>query len=817
MTSGVAAIRGGSGVDCCTSKRNVTPVGFSPNGMRWTNEQPGVCTLTVDGLDCASCAATIGRALRSVAGVEEVQADVVAERVTVRHAGRVTEAELRAAISRAGYRVRESREMPRQVYRVEGMCCASEGRLIEERLGSRHDVVALDFDYVGQTMIVEGAIGPREVERLVGELGMKAGLTEGSFAESAGDASERRNRDLVVAVAGAFWLAAVLAGFFSVPAVQPVFAVAAIVVGGRYIVPRGLMAARSGALDMNFLMSVAALGAIIIGEFMEGATAMFLFAFAQLLEARTMDRARNAIRSLMDLTPVTATVIRDASETRVPADSVAVGETVVIRPGEKVPVDGLVAAGHSSVNQAPITGESMPAPKEPGDPVFAGSINGEGVLEVRTTRSAEDTTLARIVHSVEEAQASRAPSQSFVDRFARIYTPAVVATAAATAVLPPVLGLGAWGDWFYRGLVLLVVACPCALVISTPVTIVSALAGAARRGILIKGGLFLENAGNSRVVAIDKTGTLTSGEPNVIQVHALDGNDPNELVALAASAESRSEHPLAQAVLDHAALKGIHTRTASNVVALPGRGVRASIGGQIVYVGSERLFRELGVQHSDLDRVRGREEVGATTIFVGSAPNEATPPTLLGMIVMADRLRPGAQQALLSLRDAGVEKLVMLTGDNSVTAAAIARSLPALDEFRAELLPQDKVHAVRELRNEFGRITFVGDGINDAPALAVADVGVAMGSAGTDAALETADIALMGDDLTRLPLMFRTARKAERIIKTNIVFSLVTKAVFVVLAVFGWATLWMAVLADMGTSLIVIMNGMRAMRVREVA
>lgn len=771
------------------------------------------CTLVVEGLDCASCAASVDRALRSVPGVEAVQTDVVGERVTVGYTNRLgDEQKLKAAIRRAGYRVRERAPAAVSVFAVEGLCCATEARQIEDQLGGRPDVDRLAFDFVGRRVTVEGRVPAEQVELAVGRLGMRARRVDRGDASTS--AEGRATRMMLVVGAGTLWLFALLANYFGADqGVVALFSIGAIGVGGRYIIPRGLKAARSGALDMNFLMSVAAVGAIGIGEYLEGASAMFLFALAQLLEARSMDRARNAIRALMDLSPTVATVLRNGGEERIAADQVEVGEVVVVRPGEKIPVDGAVRTGDSMVNQAPITGESIPVAKAPGADVFAGTLNGEGVLEITSTRPAEDSTLARIIQSVEEAQAVRAPSQNFVDRFARIYTPTVVIAAASIAVLPP-LALGAsWEIWIYRALVLLVVACPCALVISTPVTIVSALAGAARRGILIKGGLHLENAGRSRVIALDKTGTLTDGEPAVIEVRALGQNGIEEVLALATGAETRSEHPLARAILRYASHSGVLPTSATQTAAIPGKGVRARIGEHVVYVGTQRLFRELGVESFEGEStIAPLEAAGRTVVLVGRSEREGGEVAVVGIIAIADRVRDGAADAIRELHEAGIERVVMLTGDNAGTAQSVRDSLPGIDEFRAELLPQDKVHAVRELRERFGVVTFVGDGINDAPALAAADVGVAMGSAGTDAALETADIALMADDLRRLPTTIRMARKAEGIIRVNIAFSLITKAVFVALALLGWATLWMAVAADMGTSLLVTINGMRAMR-----
>ncbi|HEX2187324.1 MAG TPA: heavy metal translocating P-type ATPase, partial [Longimicrobiaceae bacterium] len=564
------------------------------------------CTLEVGGMDCASCAAHVDRALRALEGVQDVRVDVVGGRVTVEYAeGKLARGDLAGAIRRVGYAV-EDEAAGREVFEVEGMDCADEARLIEGKLGKLPGVARLGFDLVGRRLTVEGEVAAAEVERAVAELGMRARRVGAERVEAGW--WERRGRLALATVSGVLWALSLAAGqLLDGEWVTAALAVGAIVSGGWYIVPRGMRAAAAGALDMNFLMSIAAAGALVIGEYGEAASAMFLFSVAQLLESFSMDRARNAIRALMELAPAEATVLRGGRELRVPADRVKPGETVVVRPGEKVPVDGEVLAGRSGVNQAPITGESMPVDKEPGAEVFAGSLNGEGALEVRSTRSAEDTTLARIIHAVEEAQATRAPAQAFVDRFARVYTPGVVAAALLVFLVPPLAGAGAWGEWFYRALVLLVVACPCALVISTPVTIVSALAGAARRGILVKGGVHLETAGRARVVALDKTGTLTEGHPAVVDVAALDGSTPREVLALAAAAEARSEHPIARAIVRAAGREGIEAAAAAETTALVGRGLRARVAGRTVYLGSERLFAELGA----LDEPARRRPPGA--------------------------------------------------------------------------------------------------------------------------------------------------------------------------------------------------------------
>ncbi|MFW6079169.1 MAG: heavy metal translocating P-type ATPase [Gemmatimonadota bacterium] len=731
---------------------------------------PGRCTLGVDGLDCASCAATVEEALAALPGVLAVRTDTIAERVTVEHEGAgVTREDLARAIARLGYRVADGGD---------------------------------------------GGTGPR-------------GAAEDDAPRSWW--SRHGGLALVVASGGFFALALVADHLLGMPRLAAACALAAVAAGGRHVFPRGLHALLNRALDMNFLMSAAAIGALAIGEWAEAASVIFLFALAQLLETRSIDRARRAIRSLMELSPAEATVLRDGREVRIPAGRVAVGEVVVVRPGEKVPVDGEVVAGVSTVDEAPITGESLPVGKEPGGAVFAGTLNGGGALEVRSTRSAADTTLARIIHAVEEARATRAPSQAFVDRFARIYTPAVVAAAVALALIPPALGAGAWGEWFYRALVLLVVACPCALVISTPVTVVSALTGAARNGILVKGGLHLENAGRARVLAIDKTGTLTTGRPQVVDVVGLNGAAPDRVLRLAATAERRSDHPFARAVLRRAAERGIEPDAPDSTEAVPGLGVRARSGDAEILVGNERFMLDRGVRQHGRDAADHPAEndrspasvarsaaPGRTTVFVAQRTDPDPHPRLVGLITLADRPRPEAAPALAALRAAGIRRVVMLTGDDERTAAAVADQLrrdgAGHIEVRAGLLPEEKLRTLHALRSEHGSLLMAGDGVNDAPALAAADVGIAMGAAGTDVALETADVALMTDDLSKLPTTVRLARKAERIIRVNIGLSLAIKAAFVALAALGIATLWMAVLADMGASLIVIANGMRALR-----
>jgi Cd2+/Zn2+-exporting ATPase len=560
------------------------------------------------------------------------------------------------------------------------------------------------------------------------------------------------------------------------------------------------------SLDINVLMLVAVIGAMLIGEWSEGATVTFLFAFAQILEARSMDRARHAIRALMDLSPPEAVVRRGSREVRVPVEAVRVDEILLVKPGEKIPLDGVVVSGTSPVNQAPITGESLPVDKSAGDDVFAGTINGYGALDVRVTHLRQDTTLARIIALVELAQSQRAPSQAFVERFAAYYTPAVIALAIGIAAVPPFVLGQPFEMWFYRALVLLVISCPCALVISTPVSVVSAIATAARRGVLIKGGVHLERIGSIRCVAFDKTGTLTKGAPHVVDVIPLNETAVDEILEIAAGLEARSEHPVGRAILARAVESGIALPAYAEFQSIPGRGAEAVVDGHPALIGNHRLIEERGLCnaaiHSTLEALAAS---GRTAVLVA---RQGRP---LGIIALADRPRESARDAIEMLRQQGVQRIVMLTGDNQASADALAREI-GVDETHAELLPQDKVAVVHALKKKYGAVAMVGDGVNDAPALAAADVGIAMGAAGTDAALETADIALMADELLKIPFAMRLGRATLRNIQVNVTLSLGLKAVFLGLAVTGSATLWMAVMADMGASLLVIANGMRLLR-----
>ena len=689
-------------------------------------------------------------------------------------------------------------------FRVEGMDCHEEVKILERRLSRLSGLESLDADVLGQRLRIKydaARLSTDAIAEAVSQTGMRAWLEHEQPAAPRGD----WRRHLVVG-SGVLFAAGLALQFFGarVPA-WPLLA-ASVALGSVTTARRALASVRARHLDIHVLMIVAVIGAVILGEWSEAASVVFLFALAQLLEAGAMERARGAIRALMELAPADALVRRNGRQERIPVDDVVAGDTVLVGPGEKIPVDGRVIAGRSHVNQAPVTGESLPAEKEAGDDVFAGTINGRGALDIETTRVRRDSTLARIIHLVERAQAQRAPSQAFVDRFARIYTPIVLTLAVLVAVVPPLVAGGAWGEWFYRALVLLVISCPCALVISTPVSIVSGLAAAARKGVLIKGGAHLEKLAQVTCVAFDKTGTLSQGRLHVQSITALNGATTDGILARAAALERRSEHPIGRAIVERAERLGLQIPESSGFHATPGRGAEAIVGGVPVMAGSLRFLSEAKLSSADVElAVETVSSAGSTPVLVASDG------VVIGVIGVADETRPGAPEAIDVLRAQGIRHIAMLTGDQQAAARAFGRAT-GVDEVLADLLPEDKLAAVGELRARHGVVAMVGDGVNDAPALAAADVGIAMGAAGTDVALETADVALMADELGKIAYAIRLSRATTRNIRANIAFSLALKGAFLAMAVAGVATLWMAVAADMGASLLVIGNALRLLR-----
>lgn len=685
------------------------------------------------------------------------------------------------------------------------MDCAAK---FEKDVAAIPGVTRASLNFGASKLTVEGAFDPEAVS-LAGTRHDIIARPEGEKAEDKQTFWQKYQR---VAISGISGLA-LLVGWIleQVNISEPIsigLFLTAIIIGGYATARKAFFSIQKLNFDMNVLMTVAVTGAALIGEWSEGASVAFLYSVSNTLESYTMEKARQSIRELMDIAPKEALIRRNGDEILLPVDEIRVGDILIVKPGEKIAIDGKIVKGHSSINQAAITGESIPVEKGVGAEVFAGTLNQEGAIEVEVTKLVNDTTIARIIHMVEEAQAQKAPSQQFVDRFATVYTPIVIVLAAGIVLIPPLAFGLPWAPWIYRGLALLVVACPCALVISTPVALVSAIGNAARNGVLIKGGAYLEEAGSLSVVAFDKTGTLTIGRPVVTDVIPAPGLDKKHLLLMAASIEQLSEHPLAKAIVTRAKDDNLELVPVEKFSAITGKGAEAEIGGKFYFIGSPRLFSELGANTGSIEQaVTQLQEQGKTAMVLG------TETEILGVIAVADEVRETSKAAIRQLKQAGVKRTVMLTGDNQATAAAIAEKT-GIDEFDAELLPENKVEAVQKLLAKYGKVAMVGDGINDAPALATATVGIAMGGAGTDTALETADIALMADDLSKLPFLMRLSKAALGVIKQNISFSLVIKLIAVVAVFPGWLTLWLAILADMGASVLVTLNSIRLIKVK---
>lgn len=588
-------------------------------------------------------------------------------------------------------------------------------------------------------------------------------------------------------------------------AVKVIFGLA-ILVGGYYPARAGLSALKTATLNINTLLVTATIGALLLNLWEEAAVLVFVFSLGGVLETYAVDRGRGAIRALMELIPRQALVVRDGKERRVPVDRVEVGETVHVRPGEKIPLDGQVVAGSSSVDQAAITGESIPVFKRKGDVVFAGTLNQRGSLEVKVTHLAADTTLAKIIHSIEEHQAKKSSYQRFGERFGRYYTPSMFALAFLVAVTPPLILGGDWTAWFYRALVVLVVSCSCGIALSVPVAVVAAIANAARHGVLFKGGAYLEISSRIRAVVFDKTGTLTTGKPVVTDIVGLNGYEQTKVLGLAASIEARSEHPLAEAILQKAREEGVPFIKPHDFQSIPGMGARAVLDGQEYHIGNERLFKAHSIRLKEAQQDIARLEKEGKTLVLLSKDTR-----LIGLIAVSDQLRPEAAQTIKGLKGMGIEKIVMLTGDNEGTAQAMARAAQ-VDDYQALLLPDDKVNAVGKLRGELDGVAMIGDGVNDAPAMAAADVGIAMGAAGTDVAIETGDIALMSDDLSKLPYIFRLSRRTINNIRFNIITALIIVAILVPTALLGKIELVPGLLINEMAALLIILNGLRLLK-----
>ncbi len=774
-----------------------------------TNVSGQLLEYRVYGMDCPACAQTIEKSLGKMEGINHVQVNYSTAKIQVFADASITD-NIQKQIKKLGFSVEPvDNEGNAQTFLIEGMDCGACTVTLEKHMSNLPSVKEVSVNFSTGKMHLVHDMNVEDVMKEVSKAGFKASPVSKRKGRVEEPISKAEGTNLVT-FTGILLALGFIGSYFDVsPLLVTGLYALVLVLTGYKSAKSAFYAIKSGSLDMNVLMSGAAIGAAIIGEWLEGATVLWLFAFGVMLQNKSIESTRDSIRNLMNVAPSEAWVKSGQELVRKPVEEVIVGEIIVIKAGEKIPLDGEIIDGASSINQAPITGESIPVDKTIGDKVYAGTVNESGSLEVKVTKLVEDTTISRIIHLVEEAQEKKAPTQAFVDRFAQIYTPIVFSVAAILMVFPPLLGWGIWGDWFYKGLVLLVVACPCALVISTPVAIVSAIGNAAKNGVLIKGGTFLEIAGVLNAIAFDKTGTLTEGKPKVAQVTTFESTK-EELLSIARTIEEHSKHPIAQAINHYTQEHGIPAKSGKEFKTIVGKGAQATIDGTEYFAGNVRLFEDFNIPLLEIkNQVQTLQNEGNTIVLIG------TKTKLVGMIGVSDSIRDVTVRVLSKLKNIGVKQMVMLTGDNKGTAKKIA-SQANVDCYFAELLPEDKVIAIKKLQEEGHKVAMVGDGINDAPALATAHLGIAMGGVGTDTAMETADIILMADNLEKLPHTIHLSRKALRIIKQNIGFSLIVKFIALVLIFPGWLSLWIAVLSDTGAALIVILNSMRLLRLKNL-
>lgn len=810
--SGACSATPAATTSCGCSSTAAMPL-LTPATMPSTQTPSGQQTLfRIQNMDCPTEEALIRSSLQKVSGIQALDFNLVQRTLRVTHSLPST-VPIMKALSNVGMQAEEvvaHRGTTRTALIISKMDCPTEEALIRKRLGGMAGIEDMEFNLMQRTLtLTHAAEALNPALAALKEIGLEAQTKMSEVAsEEAAQSPVSKFSWIPMAFSGiaaisaevVHWMNGGMNNWLVIG-----LALAAIFTGGLGTYKKGWIALKNRNLNMNALMSIAVTGGMLIGQWPEAAMVMFLFALAELIEQKSLDRARNAIRGLMDMAPETATVREaDGSWLQRDAKSIALGAVVRVRPGERIALDGKIINGQSTINQAPITGESVPVDKSIGDPVFAGTINEAGSFEFEVTAPASNTTLARIIHAVEQAQGSRAPTQRFVDQFAKVYTPAVFIVALLVAIVPPLLFAQPWYDWIYKALVLLVVACPCALVISTPVTIVSGLAAAARKGILVKGGVYLEQGRKLTWLALDKTGTLTLGKPSVTEYQPLN-DDPSATLAIATSLAGRSDHPVSHAIAVYGDAQKVQHQEVNRFNALLGRGVEGIIDGQSYWLGNHRLATERGNVTPQLSQqLEALERQGRTAVMLGTV-NEVQ-----AIFGVADTVRETSRQAIAELHALNI-KTIMLTGDNAHTAQAIAAQV-GIDDARGNQLPEDKLRVVEELSAGSATIGMLGDGINDAPALAKAHIGFAMGAAGTDTAIETADVALMDDDLRKVPAFVRLSRTTAQILTQNIVLALGIKAIFVVLTFTGHATMWMAVFADMGASLLVVFNGLRLLR-----
>ena len=780
----------------------------------------------VEGFSCANCAGKFEKNVKKIPGVQDAKVNFGASKISVYGEPTIEELEkagafenLKVAPEKSRHKEQLKISQERNVYQVHGFSCANCAGKFERNVKDLPGVQDAKVNFGASKISVYGETSIEELEKAGAFENLKVNPDE--RREQASEAIQeeklsfyKKHSTLLTSVL--FLVFGYLSLFINGEAniVTTLLFLASLSFGGLSLLKVGFQNLLRFEFDMRTLMTVAVIGGAIIGEWAEVAVVVILFAISEALERFSMERARQSIRSLMDIAPNEAIVRRNGQETMVHVNDIVVGDIMIVKPGQKIAMDGVIIDGYSSVNQAAITGESVPVAKTFDDDVYAGTLNEEGLLEIRITKLVEDTTISKIIHLVEEAQGERAPAQAFIDKFAKYYTPIIMVIAALVAIVPPLFFDGSWVTWVYQGLAVLVVGCPCALVISTPIAIVSAIGNAAKKGVLVKGGVYLEEMGNIKAIAFDKTGTLTKGIPVVTDYNLLTKQmEEKELLSIITALEYRSQHPLASAIMKKAEQEKISYSAVivDDFSSITSRGIKGTINGTTYYIGSPNLFKELSVPDFDKDiekKVRTLQNQGKTAMIIGTEEN------ILAVIAVADEVRDTSKDVIRKLHQLGIQKTIMLTGDNKGTADAIGGHVEVSD-IQAELMPQDKLDYIKQLRSEYGNVAMVGDGINDAPALAASTVGIAMGGAGTDTAMETADVALMGDDLRKLPFTIKLSRQTLNIIKANIGFAIAIKFIALLLVIPGWLTLWIAILSDMGATLLVALNGLRLMQVKE--
>lgn len=762
---------------------------------------PVLCT----GNECVRCSHKFKEELLLLKGVHAADLDWKTATLTLSYDPNLVSFEaLEKKATELGCAIAE--KFGHDSFTLTGLDCADCALKLESAVGKLPGVAWVSANFATAKLSVEyeaDKLTPEAVIKTIEKHGY--GVAEAAAKEEKPPFIKKHIRAVLTGVAGLFLITGFIASYFKLAILSQALFILAILTGGFYTARSGFYSLKAKTFDMNFLVTAAVLGAVAIGEFFDGAMVLFLFALGNALETYSVERTRRVLRGLVELAPKQALIRHHDHEELVPVDELHIGEIIIVRPGEKIAMDGVVVKGFSAVNEAAITGESLPVDKKPGDTVFAGSINQEGSLEVKVLKKAKDNTIAKIIHLVEEAQSHKAPLQLFTERFGRIYTPVVMSLAASLAVVPPLIFSQPFSVWFYKALVLLVVACPCSLVISTPVALVSAIGQAATSGVLVKGGAFLEAAGNLAVFAFDKTGTLTLGKPQLTDVFIFNNYPQEKALAIASAIESRSEHPLGQAVLRAAKEAGITVPVVSDFKAIPGSGAFAVIDGQRYFIGSWRFFEEELLPLASKPDIAHLEEQGKTVIFLGNEKE------LIAAFAFADTVRPESLETVKALKQTGLKHLVILTGDNELAASYVGSQVK-VDAVHAGLLPEDKVEVITGLRDRFGQVAMVGDGVNDAPALASASIGIAMGAAGTDVALETADIALMSDDISKLPYLINLSQRAVKVIKQNIAFSLFVVVALILATFSGYLNLTAGVVGHEGSALLVILNGMRLLK-----